>query len=137
MALVSFEATVFALAETILLEQCAGTASGLTPGHTAAAVFLLKQQARMPDFMRLPLRLLTLLFGAWSLPFAGRPFHRLPLDRRRRQLRVWKTSTYGFRRDLIRFYEILAVFGWYAELYAHDYAHAADVDAVERHHPDG
>jgi hypothetical protein len=134
MALLSFEATVIALAETILFEQCAGAASGVTPGHSAAAAFLLKQYAQMPDFLRLPLKLLTLLFGVWSLPFAGRPFYRLPLDRRRRQLQVWKTSPHGFRRDLIRFYEILTVFGWYAERYGEDYTHAADVDAAQRHH---
>lgn len=136
MALLSFEATVLALAETILFEQCAGTTSGLTPVHNAAALFLLRQQARMPDFLRLSLRLLTLLFGAWSLPFAGRPFYRLPLERRRRQLRVWKDSPWSFRRDLIRFYEVLVIFGWYAERYAGDYAHAANVDTAQSHHGD-
>lgn len=137
MALLSFEATVFALAETILFERCPGAASGLARGHTATALFLLQQQARMPDFLRLPLRLLTLLFGAWSLPFAGRPFYRLPLEQRRRQLQVWKASPLGFRRDLIRFYEILAVFARYAELYSQDYTHAADVDRAQRHHAHG
>ena len=35
---------------------------------------------------------------------------------RRRQLLAWKGSALGFRRDLVRFYESLAVFAWYANV---------------------
>jgi hypothetical protein len=122
----SFDATVSALAESIIRERCAGTDADRSAAHLPVASFLLDTHARMPDYLRLPLQCLTLGFDAWALLSTGRPFHRLPHDRRWRQIRAWKESALGFRRDLIKFYETLAVFGWYSELYGEDYAHAAD-----------
>jgi hypothetical protein len=78
-------------------------------------MFLLDQHRRMPDYLRLPFRCLTLLFDAWSLPLTGRPFHRASAAQRSRQLRAWKNSRLGFRRDFIKFYESLALFAWYSE----------------------
>jgi hypothetical protein len=79
----------------------------------------------MPDFLRLPLATLTLLFGWSSIVRAGRPFHRLDPESRLRHLRVWKESRLGFRRDLVKFYETLAVFGQYSEVYGGDYSDTA------------
>lgn len=130
--LLNFESTVSALTESLVREQCAAnTASGESRSCEPVARFLLETHARMPDYLRLPLRGLTLGFDAWALPSAGRPFHRLPHERRWRQIRAWKGSALGFRRDLIKFYETLAVFGWYSELYGQDYAHDAH---LQRHH---
>jgi hypothetical protein len=124
--LLSFDRTVAALAEAIIRERCAGADPGAAHAGEAVARFLLATHARMPDHLRLPLTCLTLGFDAWALPTAGRPFHRLPPERRWRQIRAWKDSALGPRRDLIKFYETLTVFGWYSELYGQDYA-----DAVE------
>jgi hypothetical protein len=79
------------------------------------ATFVLAQHRRMPDYLRLPFWCLTLLFDAWSLPLTGRPFHRASAAQRSRQLRAWKSSRLGFRRDFIKFYESLALFAWYSE----------------------
>lgn len=121
----SFERTVLALAETIAIER--GDGIGAAAAHAAGPVarHLLDTVARMPDYLRLPMRLLTVLFGASSILSAGRPFDRLPGERRARQVAAWRGSTLGVRRDLIRFYETLAIFALYSEVYKQDYAHAA------------
>lgn len=121
----SFAATVSALAESIIRERCARTYRAGENAHEPVARFLLETHARMPDYLRLPFRGLTLAFGLWPLPFSGRTFHRLPHEDRWRQIHAWKTSSLGFRRDLIKFYETLVVFGWYAEIYGEDYTHGA------------
>jgi hypothetical protein len=118
--LVSFDRTVLALTESIIREQCPG--QGADHPHSCDAVvrFLLDQHQRMPDYLRLPFRCMTLLFDAWPLPLTGRPFHCAPHEQRWRQIRAWKGSAVGFRRDLIKFYETFAIFAWYSERYACD-----------------
>jgi hypothetical protein len=71
----------------------------------------------MPDYLRRPIWALTLAFDAWSLLWTGRPFHTLGPERRWRQIESWRTARLSFRRDLMRFYEGLIVFGWNAERY--------------------
>jgi hypothetical protein len=119
----SFEATVAALVESIIRERCSATYPGGPSAHEPVVRFLLATHAQMPDYLRLPFRILTLTFDLWPLPRAGATFHRLPHPARWRQVRAWQGSALGFRRDLIRFYETLAIFGWYAEVYGHDYHH--------------
>ena len=118
-----FAATVTALAEAIVRERCAGAAQAGPGAQASVARFLLATHARMPDYLRLPFVVLTLAFDLWAVPIAGRPFHRLPHESRMRQIRAWQASRLGVRRDLIKFYETLAVFGWYAEVYGQDYRH--------------
>ncbi len=114
----SFPWTVSALAYSIIRERCAATGQGFP--HNRVVRFVLDQQRRMPDYLRTPLALLTLAFDAWPLPVTGRPFHRLPHERRWRQVLAWKRSRLGVRRDLVRFYEGLVLFGWHAEVYDAD-----------------
>lgn len=116
--LLSFPGTVSALAASIIRERCG---VGEEPLGPPVAVFLLQTHARMPDYLRLPLTCLTLAFDASALLRSGRPFHRLSHERRWRQIEAWRTSTLAFRRDLVRFYETLAIFGCYSERYARDY----------------
>ena len=124
--LLSFDATVSALAESIIRERCRGDGAAARGSPEPVARFVLATHARMPDYLRLPLRSLTLGFDAWPLLSAGRPFHRRPHEHRWRQIQAWKDSRLGFRRDLIKFYETLSIFGWYAELYGQDYVHAIE-----------
>ncbi len=109
-----FSATVLALTETIVRERC-GDETSLHTGRVAQ--FVLEQHARMPDYLRTPLRLLTLAFDMSALPFRGRSFHRLAHSRRWQQILKWKASAIGVRRDLVRFYESLIIFGWNAEVH--------------------
>lgn len=80
----------------------------------------------MPDYLRLPFRILTLAFDAWALPRHGKPFHRLPHELRTRQVQAWKASRLEPRRRLIEFYETLAVFSLYSDLYGQDYGYASE-----------
>jgi hypothetical protein len=105
----SFEATVAALTDALIREH-----GSTDPGPRGEAVvrFVLAQHGRMPDHLRLPLLVLTCGFGWLALATAGAPFHRLPPERRRRRVQAWRTARLGVRRDLVRFWETLVVFGW-------------------------
>jgi hypothetical protein len=78
--------------------------------------FVLAQQARMPDYLRLPMIAATLFFDFSTLARARRRFHRLGHAERWRQIVNWKNSSLSAHRNFIKFYESLATFGWYAEL---------------------
>jgi len=120
--IVSFHATIAALADSIIREHCGDAGDDASQVRDAVAQFLLGQHGRMPDYLRLPLMCLTLVFDAWPLLYAGRPFHRLSHKRRWRQIRAWKQSKLGFRRDLVKFFETLTVFGWYSEVCRQDHS---------------
>jgi hypothetical protein len=102
-----FGLTVRALVETILRRH--GKESEEVVGRVAD--FVRAQHGRMPDYLRLPLAGLTLLFDAAPLLGFSKPFHRRSPEQRRRQVRAWRESRLGFRRDLMRFYESLATLG--------------------------
>jgi len=104
-----FEATVTALTDSLIREHGGPDHSPLRDGVVR---FALEQHGRMPDYLRLPLLILTCGFGWVSVVTAGAPFHRLPPDRRRRQLLAWRRARLGVCRDLVRFWETLVVFGW-------------------------
>jgi hypothetical protein len=103
--ILSFSNTVSALTYSFVREH------GGVPCNTIVR-FVLDQHARMPDFLRLPLRCLTLVLDGEAIAISGRPFHRLPPERRWRLILRWKHSRFGACADLMRFYESLAVFGW-------------------------
>ena len=118
--LLSFQCTVSALAYSIIWERCGKAGNSLDFPNNRVVRFVLEQHARMPDYLRLPLAGLTLAFDAWAIPFTGHSFHRLPHERRWRQILAWEGSALGVRRDLIKFYERLVIFGWYTEVYGSD-----------------
>jgi hypothetical protein len=110
---VSFQKTVSALASTIANQRCGPAASAVS--HEQVADFVLAQHGRMPDYLRLPLKILTLVFSISSVITSGRCFQRLSSERQRRQVSRWKDSWFGPCRDLIKFFESLVIFGCYAE----------------------
>jgi len=68
----------------------------------------LEQQDRLPDYLRSPMRWLTLGFDLAACLRAGRPFHHLAPECRARRVAAWKQSPLAFQRDFIRYYESLA-----------------------------
>ncbi len=122
----SFDATVAALTDSIVRDLCGGTGTDAPEIRAAVTRFVLEQHGRMPDYLRLPFKVLTLVFDIWPVPLAGRPFHRLPHERRLRQIRAWRKSALGFRQNLIKFFETLIVWGWYSEVYRSDERRAAN-----------
>jgi hypothetical protein len=72
--------------------------------------FVTEQQARMPDYLQLPLTFLTRFFNAWPLLRHGRTFCHLGAAGQQQQLQAWRGSRLAVRRDLVRFYESLVLF---------------------------
>lgn len=105
-----FDKTVQATVGAILGQH------GADARHIPAVTrFVLGQHARMPDYLRLPLLLVTLAFDSYPCVVRGRRFHRLELLDRVRFVEAWKRGRLGVQRDLMKFYESLTVFGWQAE----------------------
>jgi hypothetical protein len=121
-----FERTVSALVASLISELARSGTPDDRSTEAAVTRFLLATYAAMPDYLRPPLRILTLLFGVSGIATAGRWFHRLPQEARLRQIEAWRSSSVGFRRDLIKFFETLTVFGWFAEIHAGDYVASAE-----------
>ena len=86
--------------------------SGPIPGYVRG---VLAQCGALPDYLRPPLRCGTLLLDASTLLLRGRPFHALEHAERWRRMEGWRASRLSAFRDLLRFYESLAVFGWYEQ----------------------
>lgn len=74
----------------------------------------------MPDYLQFPFMCLTWGFDAWTIVFTGRPFHLLSQEQRIRQVHAWRTSTWGFRRDFMKFYEAFVIFACYSDVYPAD-----------------
>ena len=110
-----FAKTVSALTACIVHERCDAEGTHV-PTVTR---FVLEQHGRMPDFLRLPIRVATLGFAAFTILHTGRVFHAASHEQRRRQLAWWRRAPIGPCRDLVRFYENLIVYGWFADVEAH------------------
>src|SRR5262245_47804660 len=112
----AFENAVSALCYAFIREHFGARAGVPGRAWNGAVRFVLAQHARMPDYLRLPLRILTLAFVYWSaFPHLG-SYRVLDPDRRRSRIARMRRSVLGPFRDLIRFYEGLAIFGFYEEL---------------------
>ena len=79
--------------------------------------FVVDQHGRMSSHFRVPLLILTLGFDFAAIFAHGARFHQLPHSSRWRYVAAWRSSRIGICRDLIRFYESLAVFGCYSMEY--------------------
>lgn len=108
-----FHDAVSALAYS-LAERHAG-APALQPPHNDLTQFILREHARMTDYLRGPVLAATLGFDLGGL-LRGRRFHAQSPEQRRKQVASWKRSKLGFQRDLIRFHESLATLALYDRL---------------------
>ena len=115
----SFEKCVDAIADTLIRQEMAPAEHADSVRITAT--FLLATHRKMPDYLRLIFRILTLIFDAWSYPTTGKPFHRLSLARRMDQVTHWDKSRLQFRHALIAFFRTLTTFAFYSEIYKQDY----------------
>jgi hypothetical protein len=79
-----------------------------------AVRFVVAQVERMPDHLRLGIVVLTWLFDQSARASTLRPFHALAPEARARHVDAWRSARLAPMRRLVRFYESLAVFGWYA-----------------------
>lgn len=104
-----------ALVYSTLTERCGAATDGDRFPHNGIVEGVLAQYAALPDYLRPPLRWATVMLDASTLPRSGRPFHGLEHPERWRRMETWRASRLGPLRDLLRFYESLAVFGWYEQ----------------------
>ncbi len=105
-----FEPTVSALTYSLLDAGGVTAAAGGRFIQNRVTRYVLAEHGRLPDFLRLPMRVLTLLFDAQTLPFAGAAFHALAPERRAAWIARWRAAPLGACRDFIRFHESLAIF---------------------------
>jgi hypothetical protein len=91
-----------------------GDNAALAPPYNDLAEFVLEQWARMPDYLRQPMRVATVGFGWSALARSGRLYHTSDVVRRRRHRMAWRSSSLSAPRDLMRFYESLATLALYS-----------------------
>lgn len=113
--LLDFTAAVSAITYSIVAERCGDRGDAVVFPHNRVVRTVLAQHAALPDYLRGPLRWLTLGLDLSTLPSTGRRFHALDHDRRWPRIERWRASRLGPLRDLVRFYESLAIFAWYDE----------------------
>ncbi|MFZ1101792.1 MAG: GMC family oxidoreductase [Hyphomicrobiaceae bacterium] len=112
----AFEGAVSALCYAFIRAHFGARAGAPGAAWNRSVRFVLNQHARMPDFLRLPLKILTLLFVRWSgFPRLG-TYRYLDADRRWGRIERMRRSRLGPFRDLIRFYEGLTIYGFQEEL---------------------
>ena len=108
-----FVRTVSALCYSIVQEEslrCAAPAASAVSTN-AVVNFVVGQQSRMPDYLRLPLLILTLVFDLAGIRYGAR-FHRLQPAARSRQIAAWRNSRIAAARDFVRLFDSLATFCW-------------------------
>jgi choline dehydrogenase-like flavoprotein len=112
----AFEGAVSALCYAFIRAHFGARAGAAGPAWNRTVRFVLDQHARMPDYLRLPLKVLTVLFVHWSgLPRLA-SYRYLDADRRWHRIERMRRSILGPFRDLIRFYEGLTILGFHEEL---------------------
>ena len=79
-----------------------------------AAAFVRGQVERMPQHLRIAMRVLARTFDMGAVVRFGRPFRRLDHARRARYLALWERAPVGPLRDLIRFHRSLLIFALYS-----------------------
>ncbi len=79
----------------------------LAPPYNDIARFILREQARMTDYLRPAMKLATLGFDEAGWISLGMAFRHAPREKREKLIRSWKNSPRGVQRDFIRFYESL------------------------------
>jgi choline dehydrogenase-like flavoprotein len=109
-----FHDTVSALAYSIASMHGEPARPDLRPPYNDLTRFILEQHARMTDFMRAPLETATLGFDLMAVLRSGHRFHSRVPAIRARQIAAWKNSSSAFKRDLMRYYESLAVLALYS-----------------------
>jgi choline dehydrogenase-like flavoprotein len=100
--------TACALAYSLAAELADPAEPGLQPPYNDIAQFILREQARMMDFLRPPMKLATLGFDELAWLVIGQSFHRAPMVKREKFIQWWKKLPLGATRDFLRFHESLA-----------------------------
>ena len=126
-----FHDTVSALAYAVGQGRAEIARPDLQPPYNDLTQFVLRQHVCMAAYLRGPLMAATLGFDLSAILRSGQRFHKLPLANRSRQIEAWRNSKVGFKRDLIRYFESLALL----ELYSRESAGKEAVSAANAEPP--
>ncbi|MGL5082118.1 MAG: hypothetical protein ACRC8A_11590 [Microcoleaceae cyanobacterium] len=111
-----FTAIVSAICYSLIDKHCRFYQNEHHFPHNKVVHFVLGQHLRMPDYLQFPILILTLIFDIIGVLQGNRPFHHQSPQVRSQQIDLWRNSSIGFCRDLIRFYESLTVLAWQSYL---------------------
>lgn len=107
----SYKSIIQALSNTIcgihIPDAHAGFFGGDMPDFDTIASDIIDQQQLLPDYLPLPIAILTWVFECSGLFFGGRFFSKLAPADQSRQFLTWKNSPLGICRNFVRLYESL------------------------------
>jgi len=83
--------------------------------HNEVVRFVIDQHHRMPDYLRLPIKMVTFVFDICGIFYGLSLFHNLPPELRALQIQSWRKARLGPMRDFVRLYESLTLFAWYSK----------------------
>lgn len=112
--MINFESTVSSLCDSCIYKHNYESHHLMNSSQNEVAEFVMAQREHMPDYLKLPIFILTAVFDLWSIITRGKRFHHLSLALRIKQITSWKMSPLKICRELMRFYESLIIFGYYA-----------------------
>lgn len=113
---VRIESATSALCYSFIRARYGARAGEPGPRWNRTVRFVLDQQARMPDYLRMPLIVATLILDHLACLTDLGCWHQLDPDRRWALIEKARRSMFKPLRDLLRFYETLSVFGFGDEL---------------------
>ena len=105
--LIQFQPMIRATVTAMAWQLGRSRAGGDSRLHTfdAETSFLLQQMQNMPDYLRMPFRVLTIFFGLHTILFYGKTFPSLIPAQREEVIRKWKNSSLSFMSTFIRFFD--------------------------------
>jgi hypothetical protein len=102
----SYQNIIISISDTFSFQHLEG--SGMeSPNSRTIATEIIACQRNMPDYLRLPIRLMTWLFDWSAVLGSGRRFHKLDQAKKLEKLQSWRRSGVGSCRNFVRFYESL------------------------------
>ena len=106
----AFRDIVSALVDSLVPQRAEVHQPELAPPYNDVTNFVLREHARMAGGLREAMMTATFGFDLQGL-LRGTRFSRQSPENRARQIESWRTSSFSVQRDLIRFYESLAILG--------------------------
>lgn len=108
-----FHNTASALAYSVAQPHAGNRPESQIP-YNDLTQFVHSQHARMAGYLRGPLMAATIGFDLMGILRCGQRFHKSSPEIRGTQIEAWKNSKIGFKRDLIRYFESLALLELYS-----------------------
>jgi hypothetical protein len=101
------------LAEKTISSICQSIQYSYMPNkfdYSGSELFIKNEISRLPDFVKFLFIFLVYLFSISSITRYGTFFYRLNIQKKIKIINSWKSSPFSFRRDFIRFFEVLILF---------------------------